>query len=254
MVPDQRAASEGSSLDDLFRQVLGGLQGGRVLDLATGQGSFAGLLMEALQGHDQIVGVDSYDRAIEAARAAIRDPKVHFVQMDAGCLGFPDACFDTVTLSASVHHLDSIPPVLAEAVRVLGPGGCLLLAEMHNEGRTEPQGTAVALHHWFGAVDTALGMVHNPTLSRRALLGVVEALGLDLTVYDWPRGGGDPGGDPLDREVLAMYDGVIDRYQDRARETSAYGPLRAQGEALRRRLHEVGVQREPVVIVVGVKG
>ena len=67
-----------------------------------------------------------------AARAASMDVDVRFAQMNATELQYPDAQFDVVFSSMFLHELPlrDIRAYLAEAWRVLKPGGLLLTMEL----------------------------------------------------------------------------------------------------------------------------
>jgi SAM-dependent methyltransferase len=235
---------------DLFKQALGHIAGGRVLDVATGKGGFVGVLKEKLKGYSEIVGVDSSKRALETAHSNFSRETIRFIQMDARRLGFADESFDTVSISASLHHLADASPVLAEMVRVLRPGGLLIVAEMHSSGQTEPQRTVILAHQWIADVDRALDISHHPTLTRQEIVDRVEVLELcPVEYYDWS----DTDSEPMDKEAIMSLEGLIGRYTRRAEGLAHCQALRLRGEALRRRLHEVGVQREPVLVVVGRK-
>ena len=67
-----------------------------------------------------------------AARARSQGRAVHFRQMDAEALRFPDASFDVVFSSMFLHEVPrkGIPKVLREAYRVLRPGGLMLHMEL----------------------------------------------------------------------------------------------------------------------------
>jgi SAM-dependent methyltransferase len=235
---------------DLFEQALGDIHGGRVLDVATGRGSFVELLADRLGGYTHIVGVDIAAHAITDAFKNISQERTHFVQMDAGRLGFADESFDTVSISASLHHLADASPVLVEMERMLRPGGRLVVAEMHRDVTTEAQLTSVKLHTWAAAVDLAVGLPHYPTLTRQQIVALVEALHLrDISVYDWT----DADSDPLDEDRIASLEGVFERYLPKAQGSPDYPAIEAQAEALRRRLREVGAQSEPRIVIVGQK-
>lgn len=236
---------------DIFSRALGHLSGGRVLDLATGEGGFVELLAHRLRDHDQIVGADADSPALEAASGRLDQAGIHFVQMRGERLGFAAACFDTAAISASLHHLACIPPVLSEVERVLKPGGYFILAEMHRDGQTEAQQTVIALHHWIADVASALGMVHNHTLSRQELSHWARSLGLHgLAHYDTAV----PDEDPFEESVIHELGEAIDRTLLQARQSPNYESFRGRGEALRERLHRVGAQSEPVVVIVGRRG
>ena len=235
---------------NIFKQALGSIVGGSILDIATQKGDFIQTLTENLKSYRDIIGIDISEEAIEKARKTFGQENIQFIQMDAGQLRFEDERFDTVSLSAALHHLDNIPQALAEAKRVLKPGGYFILAEMHRDGQTEAQLTMIQLHHWAAAVDTALGISHNKTLARQEFVDYLAELGLrDVAFYDFS----DTESDPMDEAVIPELDDMIDKYTQRVVATPGYTPLKRRGEALRRRIHEVGVQPEPIFVVVGQK-
>ena len=230
------------------KEILGQIHGGRVLDLATGAGGFIGFLDEGLADRGEIIGIDSDPAKAEAFAEATRDrPRTHFEVRDAASTGYPEASFDTVTVANSLHHFTNPVAVLHEMLRVLRPGGWLIVFEMYRDNQEPPQMTHVELHHWWAAIDARRGITHRPTYARRELLDLVEPLGLaDLKATDVSY----PEDDPLDPESLAEMGTVIDRYLERA---SGDPELTARGIALRQRLAEVGIRGATSVCVVGRK-
>jgi SAM-dependent methyltransferase len=253
----QVGGAEGSAgptegrLEVLIGRVLGQVSGGRVLDVATGEGGFVDVLRQKAKDYVDITGVDWDLAAAVKAREAIKKEDIHFCQMDAERLAFGDGVFDTANISASLHHLPNPGRVLGEMVRVTKPGGKLMVEEMHRDGRTEPQRVAASIHHWAADVDSALGIPHYPTLGRQELVDLVEDLGLEeVRFHDWV----DMGSDPRDEALSEGVANYMEHRLQRAEGHPQYGALAVRAEALRRKLHEVGIQREPVIIIVGVKG
>lgn len=78
-----------------------------------------------------MVAVDPQDEALERARAAGPEPGIRYVQASAQELPLPDRSFDAVIFFNSLHHVPvgSMDAALAEAVRVLRPGGLLYVQE-----------------------------------------------------------------------------------------------------------------------------
>ena len=91
-----------------LKQALGGICGGRVLDVATGEGDFIKTLVGNLKSYGEIIGIDTIGYT-KAAESTFYVANVRFIQMDAEQLGFGDETFDTVSISSSLHHLESIP-------------------------------------------------------------------------------------------------------------------------------------------------
>lgn len=57
--------------------------------------------------------------------------------MDAAALSFPDGSFDTAVLYNALGHLTAIlPAVLSEALRVLRPGGALIVCSSFSLDKT----------------------------------------------------------------------------------------------------------------------
>lgn len=226
--------------------VLGHLSGGRVLDVATGTGGFVRFLLDGLRDHGEIVGIDVNADRREAFAAAFGDlADVRFAEMDAHRLAFADGSFDTACISNSLHHLVDPAPVLAEMLRVLRPGGHLVVNEMYRDGQSETQTTHVLLHHWWAAVGTLRGEVHRETYRRDQVVEIVDHLRLaDLRLVDLA----DPDEDPHDPETTAELEAAIDRYVALA---DGHPELQQRGEELRLRLRTVGVRSATQLVAIG---
>ncbi len=228
------------------KQVLGALSGGRVLDVATGAGDFVRFLLDGLRDHDEIVGIDVNPARAAAFAEAFGDrAEVRFAEMDAHRLDFADGSFDTVCVSNSLHHFADPSPVLAGMLRVLRPGGLVIVNEMYRDGQSETQTTHVLLHHWWAAVGTVRGEVHRETYRRAEIVALVEGLGLaDLRLVDLA----DADEDPHDPQTVAEMEAAVDRYVALA---EGHPELQARGEELRARVREVGVRSATQVVAIG---
>ena len=92
--------------------------GVRVLDVATGPGYAAGV---AARRGASVVGVDFSEAMLAEARR--HHPAIDFRSGDAEALPFPNASVDAVLMSFGLLHLARPDQALAEAHRVLRPGG-----------------------------------------------------------------------------------------------------------------------------------
>lgn len=98
--------------------------GSRLLDVATGAGYVAG----AASGRGaEAVGVDFSETQIEMARR--RYPGLTFQQCEADALPFPDGSFDGVVNNYGMPHFPEPDRAIAEAFRVLKPGGRFAFAQ-----------------------------------------------------------------------------------------------------------------------------
>lgn len=98
----------------------------QILDAGCGPGFFSVLLSKA--GHE-VTGIDGSEGMLEHARANAKaygaTPKL--LQGDFGALPFPDATFDLVVSRNVTHIIREHLKVYAEWLRVLKPGGVLLI-------------------------------------------------------------------------------------------------------------------------------
>ncbi|MDM3935471.1 class I SAM-dependent methyltransferase [Mycobacterium intracellulare] len=100
---------------------------GEVLEIGAGSGAMAA---EVLAAHPNIrITVTDYDDAMVAAarrRLAPFGSRATVRQADANALPFGDNTFNTVLTFIMLHHTVTWEQTLAEAVRVLAPGGTLI--------------------------------------------------------------------------------------------------------------------------------
>lgn len=101
----------------------------RVLDVATGAGHTA----YAFAPHvARVWATDITDEMLAVVRGEVEKRGLANVRVShakAEALPFEDATFDLVTSRIAPHHFESIPRFLAEARRVLKPGGTLTIVD-----------------------------------------------------------------------------------------------------------------------------
>jgi 2-polyprenyl-6-hydroxyphenyl methylase/3-demethylubiquinone-9 3-methyltransferase len=109
----------------VFDRLVGDWTGLSVLDL----GCAGGFMAEALHERGaRVAGIDPAARAVEAARARAQ-AMGHDIRYDVGVgeeLTHDDASFDAVVCVDVLEHVSDLRRVLAEARRVLKPGGLFL--------------------------------------------------------------------------------------------------------------------------------
>lgn len=106
------------------KRALRGVQD-NVLDVACGTGDMAVSLVER---GCTVTGVDISEEMLAIARQ--KAPMVTFMIADAEHLPFPDASFDAVTCAFGVRNFVHLEQGLNEMLRVLKPGGQLVILEL----------------------------------------------------------------------------------------------------------------------------
>ena len=108
---------------------------GRVLDVGTGKGRFAIALARHVANVTTVdVSAEEQRQArLEAIHVGVAD-RIRFVTQDARFLPWPARSFDAVVAWNVFHHLDDPGRVLTEMIRMVKPGGKLVLADFSPSG------------------------------------------------------------------------------------------------------------------------
>ena len=109
------------------------LAGETILDVAGGTGDVAFRILDRTAGGASVTALDltpemllvGRDRAIDSGRLGA----LHWVCGDAEALPLPDRCFDAYTVAFGLRNVTHLDRALAEARRVLKPGGRFLCLE-----------------------------------------------------------------------------------------------------------------------------
>lgn len=234
----------------MLKDKLAALSGGKILDVATQGGDFIATLKDALNDIDEVVGIDITDEGFGEAREKLKNEPVSFVVMNGASLEFADESFDTVAMAAGMHHLEDIPAVLSEMMRVLKPGGTFVLREMYRDDQDDKQTTDVMQHDWDARIDRLLGRPHFPTLTRQEIIDYANGLGLSRFEWDkrlcddCPRSKGET----VDEEIAEM-----DEQLAKVKEHQEYSDLKAERDRIVDRIRSVGIACPASLDIVGVK-
>ncbi|HRE79546.1 MAG TPA: class I SAM-dependent methyltransferase [Opitutaceae bacterium] len=146
---------------------------GRALDVATGGGHTA--LWLARKGWDVTAG-DISERMLENARRLLGEEGFELTTQSfaAEAMPFDSASFDLVTSRVAPHHFSSPSQFIAEAARVLKPGGYFLLID-GSVPDDDPETEA-----WLHGVEKWRDPSHGRFLSRKAWEDLVGVSGLQV--------------------------------------------------------------------------
>ncbi len=110
---------------------------GRALDIGTGTGRMLELLAPRIGAG---LGVDASRSMLALARVRLSRPEFSHLAVrlaDMYALPLPDAGFDLVLLHMVLHYADEPAQAIAEAARVLAPGGRMIVVDLAPHGRAE---------------------------------------------------------------------------------------------------------------------
>jgi demethylmenaquinone methyltransferase/2-methoxy-6-polyprenyl-1,4-benzoquinol methylase len=107
--------------------------GNRVLDIAGGTGDLAMKFADLVGDEGEVVLADINDSMLRVGRDKLINrgytANVEYVQADAEALPFPDDHFDVVSIAFGLRNVTHKEQALASMLRVLKPGGRLLVLE-----------------------------------------------------------------------------------------------------------------------------
>ncbi|MDE3212971.1 MAG: bifunctional demethylmenaquinone methyltransferase/2-methoxy-6-polyprenyl-1,4-benzoquinol methylase UbiE [Bacteroidota bacterium] len=111
---------------------LKGIAPKKVLDVATGTGDFAIQCYKTLQP-EQITGIDISEGMLELGRQKVQrlglESCITLLNGDSEAILFPENSFDAVTVAFGVRNFENLEAGLSEILRVLRPGGRLVVLE-----------------------------------------------------------------------------------------------------------------------------
>jgi len=162
---------------DLILERIGPPEGLRILDVGCGDGVLA---VELSRRGADVAGVDASEAMVAAAkaRAGAENLPVGFEQAQADALPFPDETFDVVTAVTVLCFIDDADRAMREMVRVLKPGGRLVLGEL---GRLSLWALLRRIKGWLGSATWRAARFRTPgelsALAERAGLSEIKVSG-----------------------------------------------------------------------------
>ena len=189
-------------------------EGGTALDVATGTGDLALELARRAGPEGVVIGVDFSERMLELARAKaslVQSPgssRLRFEPGNALELPYPDDQFDAATVGFGARNFASLERGLREMVRVVRPGGRVVVLEITTPTRPP---LSYFFDLWFDRAVPALGRLagdaaaysYLPNSVRRfpgpeQLAGLMSECGLAQIRYVLTAGG-----------IIALHVGVV---------------------------------------------
>jgi demethylmenaquinone methyltransferase/2-methoxy-6-polyprenyl-1,4-benzoquinol methylase len=108
------------------------LQPKKILDVATGTADVA-IMASAILKPEKIIGIDISDGMLEVGRKKIEKAGlkgiIELLNGDSETINFEDNSFDAVTVAFGVRNFQHLEKGLSEILRVLKPGGKLVVLE-----------------------------------------------------------------------------------------------------------------------------
>ncbi len=148
--------------------------GEQVLDIGSGPGFLAGEMAEEVGAEGRVHGIDPSDSMLAIARRG--DTPVEYGRGDALALPFEDEQFDVAVSTQVYEYVADIEGALAEARRVLRPGGRLLVLDTDWDSIVWRSRDRDRTERVLAAWNEHLA---DPYLPRR-LPGLLRAAGLEL--------------------------------------------------------------------------
>jgi ArsR family transcriptional regulator len=170
-----------AAVEDAMLSLLGDRDLGRVLDVGTGTGRLLELLGPRAT---TALGIDASRDMLALARSRLGRAGLAHCSVrlaDMYRLPLPDGSFDLVVLQMVLHYAEDPAAALAEAARVLRPGGCLIVTDLAAHTRSDL--TERLAHRWPGFADGGMAAL----MAQAGLVpGAATTVPGPLDVRVWP--------------------------------------------------------------------
>jgi ArsR family transcriptional regulator len=148
--------SPGRTWPAFARGIVGLVRLGRVLDIASGDGTLAEMLAPRAES---VTCLDRSARVTRVGQARVAASNVRFVRGDMHTLPFADQSFDAALLMGALCHATAPERVIAEAARILEPGGLLVGVTLQRHGHAEAVARYDHVQHGFAVDDLRAWLV-----------------------------------------------------------------------------------------------
>lgn len=181
-----------------------------ILDVATGTGDMAILAYKLLKP-DHITGIDISEGMLELGRKKIEreqlEDKIQLQKGDSETIKFAENTFDAVMVAFGVRNFENLENGLAEMLRVLKPGGRLIILEFSKPRRKAIKSiynlymriVAPQVARWFSQNKEAYQYLNesaNAFPDRHLFTGILKKLGYSGTEFK-----------PLSLGICCIYSG-----------------------------------------------
>lgn len=231
-----------------LKNYLSKLNNPRILDIATGRGSFIGLLAHLYDGYSEIVGIDNNPKAVEAGIKSFDDSRISFECMDACEMTFDKHSFDIVCLSNSMHHMEDIKSTISKMCEQVKPGGILLFNEMISDNKNENQMTHTHFHHFWAEVNRANGIVHNETMTQQEIVGIFDGHPDIKLMESWEMQVPEAG--ELPKEAYDQIKATLTKSLEAVKDHAEYKKFKARANELEELLDRVGFASATQILVI----
>ena len=163
---------------DKYARTLAADQPLQVLDLGTGTGVVIRQLAQLLHPESILYGADISQRLLDAAAKLDPDKRIHWDPLQPGPLPYQDGMFDAITMHTLLSHVPSPEDLLAEAARILRPGGKLIVFDADHAGTTYGLPDYATMRRTDHKLNSAIAT--NPDICRQ-LPRLLKSAGFQLT-------------------------------------------------------------------------
>lgn len=220
----------------------------RILDIATGPGSFIAVIMQLSDSFSEIIGIDHQEKAVEAAGKNFQDTRISFTKMDIDDMTFDEKSFDIVCLSNSLHHMNDINDAIDKMVRMVKPGGILVFNEMIRDNEDDRQMTHTYFHHFWAEINRTNGIVHKETMTRREIFDTLNGHHATNLMESWEME--SPETEEIPPEAVGYLKGTLDKSLESVKDHPDYEKFAKRADELKTRLDNVGFASATQILTV----